>query len=291
MNNNIITPNAPVVPPDNLDSQDENLFIERQKEKEDINQIADLLKHSNFDELKSKYSVTQLSRLSFEKRPSAYRNVLDQILIERQTLIIDFIPPELIKTTSGQLKNKILALLAALKAENDANTVLAWLKQIDANLAIPPNFQSAGYQPRAYELWQAIENLKKIVAESTYNIYLGDIERFLKLPNSQYQIFVNESVGLSERMTKEYDKITNNQEPDKFVIEQALNFVRQVGRSPLFINELKEENNFGDITDFIVKIDFVLKIVGSIRSHLSASTSENEIIEATKKYIIQDINF
>lgn len=261
----------------------------KQAELDKMYLVLDKIESTEFGSLQQKVTPTQLSKIVNERRPATYKSIVDLFILDEHFFTSNFVGPGEVKTIDGKTKEKIIDLLASLAPNSDPNQILVELKKVNSGLVLPDNFQIDIYQPRAVNLKQGSQNIKKIIVEVTYNEYLGDVLLLVSLPIEKIKNLKLTVETLSAKMAQEYKKILLDQEPLPSVIDEALVVLGDVGRTPIFINDLKEKNNFGSISEIILKLVLALDIVVYIREKHSNQIPENEIIEEIKNYLFQDI--
>lgn len=288
VNNNIQNQN-PVTPnPSNQEGILSN-FQQKQQEEDRIDAMLTELGQLSFDQLVTKYTLNKLLNLILTPGELTYYSVIDQFVTNRQILVTHFIKSEAMPNISEKTKDKILSLLAALKAEENPTNITTWLLQIDPNLILPADFQVANFQPRAYELWLASENIKKIIVETTYNEYLGDVLKLTTLPEDRYQILSEKVKNLAHEIADTYKPPQSEQPTPQPLIDKTLAVFTDFGRTPMFIAEVKEKNIFGNMVEIFSKIEFSVTIAEAIRAkNLPQPLSNETIINETKIFMTKN---
>lgn len=280
----------PVVPPavDNEDMEPRRQQIKQ--EQAQIDAMLEEIEQTNFDQLVTKYGFNHLCKIVLNKKPTLLKSVVDQYLVFRQFMVSDFIKPESMPTFPPKLKDKIIALIAALKPDENLTDIQTWLNQIEPNLVLPENFQVIDYQPRAYKLWQAAENIKRIIMEFNYNDSFSDIKKLLLLPDDKYTEFTKNINDLDQEIAEEYAPQKAKQPAKLELNNKILKVLSDFGRTPVFIQEQKKENNFGNLTEIFLKIAYAVQISESIKAKkLTQPISDDALKNEIMSYIYQSI--
>ena len=286
MNNNTTTPTLTT-----NDSLDEVSFDLQEEENEELDLLLDEFSSSSFDDLKQRYSFEGLVKLIGEKRPNVYKNLVDQYIDRRYFFVTFFALPNTLGKINSENRNKVVQLIAEINTEEDTTNILTKLQQIDNNLTLPAGFQIQSYKPYAQTLWQANINIKKIITEITINEYLGDILMLVHLTDPQLQTIKTKMESISKEIAEAYkpEHVKNPVSAD--LINRTIELIAEFSRTPVFIKGLKEESNFGDITEIIIKLDFAMEVALHIRTKFPNQIPESQIIEEVKQYIFDDTNF
>jgi hypothetical protein len=292
-NNNIQNQNSNTPVNQNPTTNQGNNLNNYQKlklEEEHVNAIITEFGQTSFDELIKKHTLTELYNLVLEPGSFSSLSIVDQFVVRRQLLVTHFIKPESMPNITEKIKDEILTLLAALKTDENQTNIISWLTQISPDLIIPDNFQVPNYQPRAYELWNVSENIKRIIVEATYNEYLGDVLRLMNLPDDKYQNLSDKIKDLAAKITNCYKSPQSELPAPQELNDGMLEIFNNFGRTPLFIQDMKDEDIFGNLVETFSKIEFAVTIADKIKAkHLPQPLSNEVITNETKSAIIKDI--
>jgi hypothetical protein len=275
------------------DNDEGNILFRRQQnnqEREQINSMLEEIEQTNFNQLIAKYGLEHLAIMVLGEKPITYKSVVDQYAVYRQFMVSDFIKPEVMATFPQKSKDRIITLIAGLKPDENPANIQTWLTQIDQNLILPQNFQIADNQPQAYKLWQAAENIKKIIVESSYNEYFGDVKKLLLLSNNQYEQTIKKISLLSEEIDDEYKPENLDKPSNPELKNKILALFSDFGRTPLFIEDMKKEKIFGNMVEMFSKIEYAAEISNFIRSkNLQQPIPDETITSEVKSYLYQNI--
>lgn len=278
----------------NFDDDEENIELRRQEIKQEEGQIDSMLtelEQTGFEQLVDKYTLNRLSILVMGEKPVSNRSVVDEFLSYRQFLVSDFIKTEAMKTFSPKLKDQILALLAALKPDENPQNIAGWLQQISPDTVLPTNIKIAEIQPQAQKLWQASENIKKIIVEGSYGEYEGDVTKVLRLPESQFNELSKKMKAVSEEVAAAYEPANVSAPASPELVTKVLNVFGDFGRTPMFIEEMKQENIFGNMAEIYIKLEYALEIAEAIKAkNLPQPINEETINQEIKNYLSEHIS-
>lgn len=264
-------------------------YQQQQLEEKQMSATLTELGQSSFEQLVDKYTLSRLCNLVLEPGPITYYSVVDRLVVNRQLLVTNFIKPEAMSSISEKTKDDILTLLAALKADETTANISMFLTQINPNLILPENFQVSVYQPRAYELWQASENIKKTIVDATYNEYLGDVLKLIFLPDEQYQNLSAKVENLAKEIKDSYTHPKSEEPTPQTLTDEILKIFVDFGRTPIFIEETKEKNVFGNMVELFSKIEFAVTVTNAIKAKkLPQPLSSETIASETKIFMIQN---
>lgn len=274
----------------NLDQEDSAYYNASQKEEVQIEQNANELMYSTYDQLRQKYGDRVLTEKVLTKLPVTSSDVAGYVSMLKHLFILGFVPGENIFQVTTAKKNSIVELIAQAETSTTKEQIDQQLKTIDPTFSTPADFQLATYQIRAQELFNASFNIKNIIADSLVPEYISDTTRFIALPDEKLKQYSNELSTLSEKIKQEYNKLLKNQTIGDEVIDEVINFLANTGRTPLFIQELKEDRNLGDLTDLILKIDTSLQIANTLKSkYPNTVPAADQISQEIKNYLMTDI--
>jgi len=264
----------------------------RAMEETQIEQNANELMYSTYDQLHQKYDNRILTEKFLTKLPVTNSDVPGYISMLKHLFILSFVPGENIFQVTVAKKNSIIELIAQAEPITTKEQIDQQLKTIDPTFSTPDNFQLVNYQIRAQELFNANYNVKNIIADNLVPEYLSDTMRFVALTDEKLKQYSNELTILSGKMELEYSKLLKNQTIGNEVIDEAINFLANTGRTPLFTQELKENKNLGDLTDLILKINTSLQVANVLKSKYSTVTPTTEQVnQEIKNYLMTDIQF
>lgn len=263
-------------------------FDLQKKEDEEVNQLLAELSGSDFNSLLNKYSVEDLADLIYEDRPNTYENIIDRFAASRQVFVGNFIMANTSRAVTAEIKDKIVKFITGLTNETNSD-IQTKLQQINQNLLLPTNFQIENYKPQAKELQQADENIRKVIVEISFNEYLGDVISLVKRPIEKLNGLKIKFASFTPKIKTEYERISKGGKASDSAITEAVEIISEVGRAPVFINELKEENNFGNIVEIIINLDFTLEIALAIRAKFPNQIPDSQITAETKNYMFNDI--
>ncbi|MCL5407286.1 MAG: hypothetical protein M1429_02210 [Patescibacteria group bacterium] len=208
----------------------------------------------------------------------------NDIILLRDLMVEDFVPNKKALEISRIKRDQIIELLAI---SNAAITETS-LKQIDPILSLPKSFDQTDYQKRAGKIWNAMQNIKMSIAETISDEYLGDVHFFLKAPPNNLSFYLKQVDTISEKLIQQYEKVIKTGKTDKIIVDEAINFIGQCGRTPIFTNSLKDRQNIGDIADIISKIERAIKMVQNIYAKKIINPTPEQIHSEIQNYIISD---
>lgn len=209
----------------------------------------------------------------------------NQITTLRDLMIDDFTQEKTSTSISTINKDRIIELLAANQAATGLDTAL---KQIDPKLILPQSFDQADYQQRASGIWNALINIKRLIAQKIADEYLIGINYFLKFPPKKLNNYLIEVKIISEELIKGYEEIQQTGKTSPQNYEEAINFISRCGRISTFINSLREKHILGDIADIILKIERSIKIVQEIKKKEIINPTPEQINIEIINYLIKD---
>ena len=265
-------------------------FEEQKKEIEETDQLLSEISSTDFENLKQKYSLKTLSNLISKNQTNTYRNVMDRFISKRNAFLAQFIDYKKIKDLNEKIKNEIIDQIASLKAQDDVSIFTTKFQQINTDLTLPTDFQIEENASQAQNLSLANRNIKKIIAEATYEEYLFDVKQIINEPIERINQIENNVTSLIKKISGEYEQLEKGSKAKETIIDEALVILARSGRTPVFIKELKDYDNFGEISDIIFKLSYALDIVLAIRKKFTNQIPEEQIREEVKNYVIDDIN-
>ena len=265
-------------------------FEEQKKEIEETDQLLSEISSTDFENLKQKYSLKTLSNLISKNQTNTYRNVMDRFISKRNAFLAQFIDYKKIKDLNEKIKNEIIDQIASLKAQDDVSIFTTKFQQINTDLTLPTDFQIEENASQAQNLSLANRNIKKIIAEATYEEYLFDVKQIINEPIERINQIENNVTSLIKKISGEYEQLEKGSKAKETIIDEALVILARSGRTPVFIKELKDYDNFGEISDIIFKLSYALDIVLAIRKKFTNQIPEEQIREEVKNYVIDGIN-
>lgn len=261
------------------------------QEMAEIQQTADELMHGSFEQLSQKYSLKELSDIVAANRPVSNTNVIDYIMLLRQLFIIDFVLPQKMNTITNKKKNDLVQYIASLNTQVPLEEINLKIKTIDPNFNLPNNFSLPNHQARAAEIVLGINNLKNIIADGIAETYLTDVMHLLRLSPDKFDSLSNQLIVISDKLEQEYNRLQQNQDVNSEVLNEAINLINQTGRSPLAIEDLRQDKNLGDITDLILQITTAIRAVNNIKAKNIDSNITNEFaLQEIKSYILEQMD-
>lgn len=190
---------------------------------------------------------------------------------------------------SPALNERIIEILAEDQSQNPAEI----LKQIQSalpNATLPQNFDYIDYHNRSVKVYNAMLSLKAVLAENNAFVYQNDVKIFLKLSEAQLKEILAQEVKISAKLQAEYDKLFKGTQPDPKVLDEAIDFLGNCGRTSVQLSSLKEKKNLGIITEIIVKIDRAIKIVLDIKAKNLVTNSDQEILGLIARHLLDNIH-
>ena len=270
-----------------IDPEDRSRQAAQQQEMVEIEQIGNDLMNHSYEQLAQKYSELKLNSIIAAKRPASNTNVIDYILLLRQLLVITFTPPEKMQNIDNKAKEKIVFFFAGLDPRTPREQTLAGLQAINPDLALPEKFDPTANQLQARQLYNATQNIKKIIAHTIAPTYLTDVMHLYRLPDEKLKNLSEQLISISEKLQGEYGKLIKEEEPDLAVLDEAINFLAQTGRTPLAIKDLQSSKNLGDVTDLILQITTAMRVVNILKSkNLGPNISEETALAEIKADIL-----
>jgi len=208
----------------------------------------------------------------------------NQMTTLRNLMIDDFTPGKTSASISSKKKDQIIGILAT----SQATGLDAALKQVDPNLALPQSFDQADYQQRASDIWNALQTIKILIAQEIADEYSTDVNYFLKFPSEKLNSYLVEVEKISEQLIKGYEELQKTGKSGLQNYAEAINFISRCGRTPTFINSLKERSKLGNIADIILKIERSIKVVQEIQTKGTINPTPEQINTEIINYLVKD---
>jgi len=302
MNNNQIPTNNPTPPPttpppapvepDSEEQEENRLEKLRTQEEDEIEEMAGEIMVNNYDKLVQKFGQDRLFDLVVGQKSNTYTNVVAEIQLYRQLFLANFAPTVSALNLTDDIKDRLVGMFAQLPPQATPQQVDQEIKEIHPTFKIPENFDFNYLKDDAVHIVQGLDNIKEILANNMAYDYEGDVTHFVRLPKERLEQISTQAGSLSERLSDEYEKLAKNpkEEFNKAIFEEALQFLSTAGRTPIFIQSMRESNNAGEIADLLVKITTSLKIANKLKSQFPTTPpNEEQILLAIKKYLMADI--
>lgn len=274
-------------------SDEEDVQFNQQQikqERDQVRAIFDEIKQTKFEQLIEKYTLNRLADILLIAKPVSQESVIGQYITARQLFVVDFIKQGAMATFPAKSKDKIIALIANSNQGEDLANLQNVLLQIDQNATLPQNFQIQDYQPQAKELLQVCDNIKKTMVEVSYNEYLGDIKKLLVLPDDKYQQLATIVTQLDQEVANIYTPEKYRQPAPQELANKILAVLNSFGRTPMFVQHLKDENIFGNIAEVFSKIAYTVEIADVINAKNLIQPISDEIIRSeVKSYMFENM--
>lgn len=234
--------------------------------------IVEELMGSSFEDLVSKYTEKKLFNLVFatdELGASAFRD----LEARRHTFMLQFWPTDQKVLLTSEQRKRFVHLVASLQNDHPFEYISAWFKQINPNFQIPDKFNIVKSHQEAYGLYIAFNTVEKLLLNQLSSDYIQDARYLAKLPPERLMSLEFQLKTITDKVSSQYELALSGElkDIDKKIVAEAADFLGTIGRSNLFISDLKENDSLGQIADILVRLDISLKAVMSARK-LDAST-------------------
>lgn len=281
MNNQ--NPNNPTPPPADFNIDDS---VNYGKHSEEIlNELLDL----PYAEILKKHPKEEFFSEVFDRAVDGDVALLGSLIAD------DFIPennqksvvPKKLTPTQNEA---IIEILAEDQTQNPTEI----LKQIQAVLpeaVLPKDFDYNDYHNRSIKVYNATLSIKAVIAEFDAYNYQNDLRFFLKLTPAQIETILKDEGDISVTLQKEYDNLlTKGTLPNPKTLDASINFLKEIGRSAVQINSLKEKKNLGVISEIIVRAERSMKIALDIKKKNITVATEEELLGAIANYLVENIH-
>lgn len=248
---------------------------------DESDEIIDKLLANSYDDLMKNEGGPKF----FEK---VFNNGLDgKILTLRDLMISHFYGEQIPKTISQQKKDDVLKAVAS--QYTDASALLGGLKQVDPIIELPAEFDLVDFQGRAAGIYNAIQTLKRVIAEKLTQKYANDVMVFLKYSPETLDSLLKQIEEQYEHLEVEYKKLIDKTDlPAEKVLDSAIDFLTKCGRTPMQVQSMKENKNLGEITQLYLKIERAMHMAIAIKSKNLTETDTEKIKQSIVEFLISD---
>lgn len=252
------------------------------KSEEILNELLDL----PYEEIIKKHQKMEFFNEVFD------RAVDGDVVLLGSLIADDFIPEQVqfgvVPIRLNQSQNEAIIETLAEDQTQNPTEVLKQIQVVLPGATLPKDFDWMDYHNRSVKVYNATLSLKAVLAENNAFNYRNDVKIFLKLNESQLQEILAEETKISEKLQAEYEKLIKGTLPNPKILEEAINFLGQCGRTAVQINALKEKKNLGVISEIIIKIDRAIKIVLEIKAKNTKVESDTDLLTAIAHHLLEN---
>jgi len=254
---------------DDLTDQPKTSFSQEQAA---LDSVIDSLGQTSYEQLDPQYKTNRFAEQLVKKQPTSGLNVIDILVQREHLLVLDFLGQSTAIPTSDK-KEEILKQVATLA---DPAQLDQGLKTLDNQYAIPASYNPADYQAEATKIYQAVENIKAILAQVSIDDYIGDVKSLLAKDDARLADFETKLKSITTKLETIYSGSVNKKNVPPEFFQSLSDLLRLTNRSALTIKGLIEEKSMGDIVSIVLRITNALDIVKIIKTKITSQPIQTE---------------